>query len=144
MALFQNKYRIESARLKHWDYSRAGMYFITVCTFNRTHYFGEIADGKLAPSEIGRIVDEYWRNIPIHFPKVRLDDCIIMPNHIHGILNMVETPNLGVSKKEGTARNDIEGAPIGPTATPEAPIKMSSEVPPTQETPKLGVSLGFG
>jgi REP element-mobilizing transposase RayT len=84
--LYKNKYRIESARCKNWDYSSEGAYFITICAYNRKHYFGTITDGKIIFSETGTIADKYWREIPDHFPMVELDAFVIMPNHVHGII----------------------------------------------------------
>lgn len=83
---YQNKYRIDSARLKNWDYASDGAYFITICTKNRTHFFGEIMNGQMQFSEIGKIAHQNWEAIPQHFSFVRLDAFIIMPNHTHGIL----------------------------------------------------------
>ena len=84
--LFQNKYRIKSIRLKNWDYSSNGAYFITICTNDRICYFGEIKNWKLVLSNIGKIVNEYWFKIPNHHENIILDQFITMPNHIHGIL----------------------------------------------------------
>lgn len=84
--LFKNKYRIDSARLKNWDYASEGKYFITICTKNREHYFGECLDGKMVLSTIGAIVQGFWYEIPKHFPNVSLGEFVVMPNHIHGIL----------------------------------------------------------
>jgi putative transposase len=86
MDKFQNKYRIPSARLKGYDYGSNGMYFVTICTQNRLHYFGEIVSTSLRPTVIGQIAIDFWNEIPKHFPFVELDEFIIMPNHIHGIL----------------------------------------------------------
>ncbi len=83
---FKNQYRIPSTRLPCWDYSRNGYYFITICTQERRHYFGEIVDNKMNLSEIGKIVHKYWFEIPKHFSFVELDEFQIMPNHVHGIL----------------------------------------------------------
>jgi hypothetical protein len=60
MSKFQNKYRIPSTRLQNWDYRWAGLYFITICTENREHYFGEITNRKMTLSEIGEIVESEW------------------------------------------------------------------------------------
>ena len=83
---FQNKYRIESNRLKNWDYGSNAIYFITICTADREHYFGEIQNnGKDAInriSEIGQITHKYWIEIPKHFSYVELGDFVIMPNHM--------------------------------------------------------------
>ncbi len=118
---YKNKYRIESARKKGYDYSHNGAYFLTIVTKNRECFFGNIvnADDRrdvinrvstMKLSEIGKIVQKYWDEIPRHFPFIRLDEMVVMPNHIHGILWIdksldvetanvvsVETPKLGVS-----------------------------------------------
>ena len=91
MDKFNNKYRIPSARLKIWDYGSPGLYFITICTKNRECYFGDITVetqniASLQSTTIGKIAQQYWAEIPKHFPFVELDDYVIMPNHIHGIL----------------------------------------------------------
>ena len=83
---YQNKYRIESARLKNWDYGSNGAYFITICTKNREHYFGEIENKKMILSEIGKLAHQFWEEIPNHFPFVELGNFVVMPNHTHGIL----------------------------------------------------------
>ena len=83
---FNNKYRIESARLPNWDYGSNSAYFITVCTHNKVHFFGEILYGEMQLSEIGKMAEKYWYDIPRHFSFVKLDAFVVMPNHIHGIL----------------------------------------------------------
>jgi len=75
---FQNKYCVKSARLKKWNYSSEGAYFITICLKNCEYFFGEIVNGKMQLSRIGIVVDKYWREIPKHFPSVILDEYIIM------------------------------------------------------------------
>jgi REP element-mobilizing transposase RayT len=106
---YQNKYRISSARAPFWDYSHNAAYFVTICTKNREWFFGDVVDGDMVLSEIGKIANDYWLAIPEHFPFVKLGAHIIMPNHVHGIIiidkpydgyideHNVETPNLGVS-----------------------------------------------
>ncbi|MEK7597126.1 MAG: transposase [Patescibacteria group bacterium] len=83
---FRNKYRIPTARLQNWDYSDNGYYFITICTKERKHYFGEIINDKIQLSEIGMLAQKYWLEIPKHFPFVELDEFMVMPNHVHGIV----------------------------------------------------------
>ena len=83
---FQNKYRISSIRAQWWDYGWNGAYFITICTQDREHYFGEIQNDKMVLSEVGIIADILWHQIPIHHKNVELGDFVVMPNHIHGIL----------------------------------------------------------
>ena len=100
MTLYKNKYRVESARLRSWDYSNVGYYFITICTKNNTDYFGAIDNNKMQNSKMGDIIEKYWHDIPNHFENIDLDEFIIMPNHIHGIIiiDSVETSIYRVSK----------------------------------------------
>lgn len=86
--LFRNKYRIESIRLKNWDYSNPGFYFVTICTKDRINVFGEIIDGKMVLNEYGYIVKQCWRDLPDHYKNCILDSYIIMPNHFHGIIQI--------------------------------------------------------
>jgi REP element-mobilizing transposase RayT len=75
-----------SIRLPEYDYSQEGIYYITICTQGRKCLFGEIRNGKIALSECGRIVDDWWQNIPERYSGVILDEYVIMPNHMHGII----------------------------------------------------------
>lgn len=73
-------------RLRDWDYSSGGYYFITICTRDRINYLGKIKDGKITLTEIGKMAKGHWKEIPKHFENIVLDKFVIMPNHIHGIL----------------------------------------------------------
>ncbi len=77
-----------SIRLKGYDYSQEGLYFITLCCQDRACLFGEIIDGKMKLNDTGKIVDECWTEIPNHFPNSILHEYIVMPNHIHGIIEL--------------------------------------------------------
>lgn len=76
-------------RLKGYDYSSSGYYFVTICTKDRTEYFGNIIDNKITLNNIGEIIKSCWLEIPNHFPSVELDEFQIMQNHIHGIIIIV-------------------------------------------------------
>jgi REP element-mobilizing transposase RayT len=86
MGLYKDKYRIDSTRLKDWDYSSDGHYFITICTRDKKCFFGDVEDGKVRLTSIGKVADGYWQEIPMHFPSVKLDEYVVMPNHVHGII----------------------------------------------------------
>ncbi len=88
---FKNKYRISSARLSNWDYSSDAAYFITICTANREHYLGTIINAKMQLSPIGEFAYKCWKEIPPHFPHFYLDECVVMPNHVHGIVMIEKT-----------------------------------------------------
>ena len=82
-----------SIRLRGYDYSLAGAYFMTICTQSRTCLFGEIVNGEMVLNDAGRIAQKCWLDIPTHFPHAELDEFVVMPNHIHGIV--VITGNVG-------------------------------------------------
>jgi putative transposase len=73
-------------RLKNFDYTSSGAYFITICTHERRLLFAAIDDGFVTPTKIGSIVTDCWSAIPNHFPDVGLDSFVLMPNHLHGII----------------------------------------------------------
>lgn len=86
--LFNNKYRIPTVRLKSWNYSFEGFYFVTICTKSKKHYFGDIAGGELISTEIARIAHIEWLKVQELRPDMNIDlgEFVIMPNHIHGII----------------------------------------------------------
>lgn len=75
-----------SLRLLGYDYTSAGAYFVTICTQRKECLFGEIADGVMRLNEAGRVAEQCWREIPTHFPHTELDEWVVMPNHVHGII----------------------------------------------------------
>ena len=101
---YRNKYRIESARLKNWDYAWNAPYFVTICTKDRECYFGEMVKEEINLSEIGVIADKYWKTIPKHFPFVLLDEYVIMPNHMHGII-IINKPDHSNKRNENYDTN---------------------------------------
>ncbi|MCF8460332.1 MAG: hypothetical protein K9G46_06385 [Flavobacteriales bacterium] len=86
--LFRNKYRIPSARAPWWDYGRDAAYFVTICTKDKEHYFGEVENGIMIKTELGTTADDVWQMIPEQFPFVRLEEWVVMPNHMHGIITI--------------------------------------------------------
>jgi REP element-mobilizing transposase RayT len=75
-----------SIRLKDYDYSRSGAYFLTLCTWRRECLLGDIADGEMLLNDMGRIVLEAWERLGTRYEHVHLGEWIIMPNHLHGII----------------------------------------------------------
>lgn len=86
MSLYKNKYRIESTRLEVWDYSKYGYYFVTICTKDKRIYFGNAVDENISLNNVGEKVKEIWLEIRNRFTDVELDEFVIMPNHLHGII----------------------------------------------------------
>jgi putative transposase len=88
---YKEKHRVQPARLKGWDYGSHGLYFVTICTAGRTPYFGKVEtdlDGfaSLQKTSIADVAYNNWLKIPEYHPYVEMDEFIIMPDHIHGIL----------------------------------------------------------
>ncbi len=75
-----------SIRLRDYDYSANGAYFITICVQGRECLFGEIVDGEMRQNESGEVVQAVWERLPVRFSGVETDAAIIMPNHFHGII----------------------------------------------------------
>lgn len=91
-----------SIRLDNYDYSRPGRYFITNCIHDRKiQLFGEVIQGKMIENEIAGIVRRWWNDIPDHFTHIALDEFIIMPNHIHGIIIIRDSVGAGSSRPLG-------------------------------------------
>jgi REP element-mobilizing transposase RayT len=80
------KYHRRSVRLKGYDYSYQGWYYVTICTRNREMIFGDVVDGKMVLNEFGKIVENTWHDLINHNNHIELDAFVIMPNHIHGII----------------------------------------------------------
>jgi len=76
----------KNPRMKQWDYSSAGLYFVTICIKNREYVFGDVIDGRMVLNDLGKLAHESWQEIPIHFPDIEIDQFVIMPNHVHGIV----------------------------------------------------------
>jgi hypothetical protein len=90
MAYDPEKHHRRSIRLKGYDYTQPGAYFITICTHGRECLFGEIIDGEMHLNEAGQIVVQTWQDLPNHVPNVQLDAFVVMPNHVHGIIIITE------------------------------------------------------
>jgi putative transposase len=84
-----NKYHRRSLRLPGYDYTQVGAYFVTVCTHSRRYMFGDVIDGEMRLNLYGQATHECWKALPDHFANVQLDEFIVLPNHMHGIVRIV-------------------------------------------------------
>jgi REP element-mobilizing transposase RayT len=92
------------------DYSLPGKYFVTICTAQKTEWFGSIINGEMHLSEIGHIAFQMWYEIPVHFPFIGLDEFVVMPDHIHGIIvinRSVGTPVVGSLHATALPTHDV-------------------------------------
>lgn len=83
-----NRHR-RSIRLRDYDYTSAGAYFVTIVTHGRKWLFGEIAAGVTRLNDAGHMAQEVWNELPIHYAGVEVDEFVVMPNHIHGVIIVV-------------------------------------------------------
>lgn len=81
-----NIHHRKSIRLRNYDYSRNGAYFVTICTYKRLELFGNVEDGQMRLNDVGSLVEEFWKKLPEKFEGIFLDEYCVMPNHFHGIL----------------------------------------------------------
>ena len=101
-----NIHHRRSIRLKNWDYGSPGFYFITICSYGRQAIFGEIINGEMILSELGKIIKEEWSKTPVIRKNIKLMDFIIMPNHIHGIIIITENVNDAVGANRWFAQDE--------------------------------------
>lgn len=94
MSKFRDKYRIESNRLRGWDYSRGGVYYITIVTANQRCLFGDIVSDKIILNDFGTIVNDEWMKSFDIRQELFLDEYVVMPNHLHAIV-MIGEKRLG-------------------------------------------------
>ena len=104
-------------RLQGYDYAQPGAYFVTICTYNRVCSFGEVAGGQMQLNDWGRVVAECWSVIPTHFVHVVLDEWVVMPNHVHGIVVITEAVGARVGAQQCCAPTDAP-TDINPRAYP--------------------------
>ena len=85
-----NKHHRRSVLIKGYDYTQPGVYYITICTEARQCIFGEVIDGQMQLNLLGHLAHTCWLEIPNHFPRFQLDAFVIMPDHVHGLLVIVD------------------------------------------------------
>jgi len=103
-----NIHHRRSIRLKDYDYSQKGLYFVTICTQNKKCLFGKIIDNKMILNIAGEMVNKIWLEIPKIFPNTKLHEYIIMPNHFHTIIEIVGADSISAHNVKGA---EIDSAP---------------------------------
>lgn len=100
-----NKHHRRSVRLKGYDYSQTGLYYITICVQNRACLFGKIENGNMILNDAGHMIENEWLKLTERFKNIVLHEYVIMPNHFHAILEIVGT-NVMISQNNTTIRNE--------------------------------------
>ena len=144
MTLYQNKFRVETTRLKNWNYASDGWYFITICTKGRENIFGIIEHGIMLLNQYGRIVEQCWFDLPNHYFNLILDAFVIMPNHLHGIMIIDNTRETIVSGNGGIVETGLK--PVSTTDTqpnmntqPQSNTQPQPNTQPQSSTTKHGI-----
>lgn len=89
MRFDRRKHNRCSIRLRGYDYSQAGAYFVTVCTFNQACLYGQVVEGEMRLNEYGLVVHKCWNELSSHYPYVETDEYAVMPNHLHGVILII-------------------------------------------------------
>ncbi|WP_304201285.1 transposase [Flavobacterium alvei] len=130
---FRNKYRVSSARLQNWDYGSNGAYFITICTKEMQHFFGEVVDKKMILNSVGTLAEEYWIDILKEFPYVELSNFQIMPNHMHGILIIDKSVAVETRFIASNLENKIEFIASNLNDADSSETRLIASVPPEKD-----------
>ncbi len=119
-----SKHHRRSIRLRDYDYTQAGAYFITLCTHQRLPLFGTVIDGEMQINDWGKVVQACWDEIPAHYPMIERDAFVVMPNHVHGILVIERDDRVAVGAQYI--------APLPPTtqSAPNLRPSVSASQPP--------------
>ncbi|MBR9831306.1 hypothetical protein GYB57_04085 [bacterium] len=133
-----DKHNRRSIRLKGYDYSSAGLYFITICCQNRISRFGHIENGTMILNEFGRVANDEWLNTPNIRKNIQLGEFIIMPNHMHGIIRILHAAEFNLPNSTGELhspkskefnQSDHEGVCKTPPQSPQSPQPQSRHTP---------------
>ena len=140
---YANKYRIDSTRIPWFDYGSNAAYYITICTKRRKPYLGCVDNGKMILSEIGEIVRKEWHITPLIRPELNLymDDLVIMPNHVHGIIIIRRDARPGVST--GEKNRNVFGAQYNNIPSIIRGIKSSVTIQSRIIDPKFSWQAGY-
>lgn len=104
-----------SIRLRDYDYSQSGAYFVMICTYNKECLFGQVVDGKMVLNDARKMIFEEWQELAVRFPYIELDECMIMPNHFHGIVIVGATLVVAQINTVNTERAGTRPAPTRKT-----------------------------
>ena len=128
MASSNNLPNRQSCRMPRYDYTHPGYYFVTICTQDRSHAFGKVIDAEMHLSREGQICKHVWLSLPERFTNVAIDEAVLMPNHIHGIILLnrppvsVETSNIPKRFKPHMRNLEEERQKTHPEAYRSVPV----------------------
>lgn len=112
------KHDRKAIRLKGYDYATPGLYFITICVQNRACLFGEVQNGRMVLNAAGQMVEKEWLKLPDRFPNILIHEFVVMPNHFHGILEIVDI-TVGATLPVGATGQVGATLVVAPTCPPD-------------------------
>ena len=134
-----------SIRLKGFDYAAPGMCFVTVCARDGAFLFGEVINGEMVLNECGQIVMDVWNEIPQHFANVALGAFVVMPNHVHGVIEIMEScvgathaspvPNPHASPEQEMDASPVQKKHASPVPNPHEPPEQEMHEPAEEKMP---------
>jgi len=101
MATGKQRFHRRSIRMRHYDYGESAHYFVTICSYQRRCVFSDVSDAECILNRLGMLVERCWSELPGHFGNLALDEYVIMPNHLHGIITV---PSRGITPRSDRAR----------------------------------------
>jgi len=110
---FEELHGRRSIRLKGYDRTQPGAYFITVVTWQRENLFGDVVKGEMQLNAAGQIVADTWMWVQNHYPYIKLDEFVVMPNHLHGIICIEDHPNVCRGGPRPAPANNLKIKPLG-------------------------------
>ncbi len=118
-------------RLRHYDYSQAGAYAVTICTDGGALLFGRVSDGAMHLNAAGRVVERVWDGLPEHYPHVELDAFVVMPDHMHGVIVLADGPlpaeaGFETNRETQAGINVSTGRRVGHRPTPTKDLRHTS------------------
>ena len=130
MAYNPNIHNRRSIRLKGYDYSQAGLYFITICCKDRECFFWKILNNEMILNDAGKMVDFEWLELPKRFANIKLHEYIVMPNHFHAILEIVEATLVVVSNDDNAQNDNVveKGHPQGVDPAVDTMVKTLGDM----------------
>jgi putative transposase len=136
------KHHRRSIRLKNYDYSQEGAYYVTMVAWHREFLFGEIVNKEMRLSPYGEIVQKWWEEIPVHFSNVETGAFVIMPNHVHGIIFIIDECRGTASYSQGIPVPEDDGENIISQNKETVDVIQGGETPPLR-TPTLGQIIAY-
>ena len=135
-----NIHHRRTIRLKEYDYSQNGLYYVTICTKNRECLFGEVIDGKMITNVYAEILESVWNGLPSHYPNVVLHEHIVMPDHFHAIIQIDNDRNVGAGFKPAPTDAEHQSAKHGlPEIVRALKTFSSRKINDLRQTPGISV-----